>query len=244
MKEYIGIKGDISRVQSNLDFYLQITSTEGINSVEDLRKQVYKKFLSEEREKIQNLEIPKELEDEKSIADEILDSISEIDVEEFTDEPREELIKETEEEIEYVSKGIFLDEIEDSIEDEDKGIYEEENIEYEEDIEYEYEDEIEDEEVEYEETYEDIEEDETDKISFEEVEELYPKEIEEGTEDLEVAKEDEGLEAIQVPTDIRDFLRQNPNSEIGFVQKFYSAKEIDKQLKLGRIYKKKGKLMI
>lgn len=47
-----------------------------------------------------------------------------------------------------------------------------------------------------------------------------------------------------VPSDIRVFLKKYPNSEISFVLKYYSSKEVDKQLKLGRIFKRKGKLSI
>lgn len=59
----------------------------------------------------------------------------------------------------------------------------------------------------------------------------------------EVSMEDDGMGA-DIPSDIREFLRQHPNSDIAYVQKFYPKKEIDKQLKMGRIYKRRGKLMI
>lgn len=51
-------------------------------------------------------------------------------------------------------------------------------------------------------------------------------------------------EAIVKPANIRDFIRQHPNSSIEFILKYYSKKEVDKALALGKIYKKKGKLMI
>lgn len=59
----------------------------------------------------------------------------------------------------------------------------------------------------------------------------------------EVSMEDDGMGA-DIPSDIREFLRQHPNSDIAYVHKFYPKKEIDKQLKMGRIYKRRGKLMI
>lgn len=59
----------------------------------------------------------------------------------------------------------------------------------------------------------------------------------------EVSIEDDGFGA-DVPSDIRTFIKQHPNSDVSFVLKFYPQKEINKQLKLGRIYKKKGKLFI
>lgn len=46
------------------------------------------------------------------------------------------------------------------------------------------------------------------------------------------------------PANIRDFIRQHPNSSVEFVMKYYSKKEIDKALKLAKIYKKNGKLCI
>ena len=51
-------------------------------------------------------------------------------------------------------------------------------------------------------------------------------------------------EYTEVPRDIRDFLRKYPNSPIEFVLKYYDKKDVEKQVKLGRIYKRKGKLMI
>lgn len=47
-----------------------------------------------------------------------------------------------------------------------------------------------------------------------------------------------------VPEDIRDFIREHRGSEIGYVAKFYSKKVIEKNIAMGRIYKRKGKLFI
>jgi len=68
----------------------------------------------------------------------------------------------------------------------------------------------------------------------------YSEDLETGIT-FEVTKDEEPTDA---PKDIRDFLRQHPNASISFVSKFSPSKEIEKQIKLGRIYKKKGKLMI
>lgn len=51
-------------------------------------------------------------------------------------------------------------------------------------------------------------------------------------------------EKIEVPSDIRQFLRKHPMSTVDFVLQYYSKKDVDKALALGRIYKRKGKLMI
>lgn len=47
-----------------------------------------------------------------------------------------------------------------------------------------------------------------------------------------------------VPEDIRDFIREHKGSDIGYVSKFYSKKVIEKNIAIGRIYKRKGKLFI
>lgn len=47
-----------------------------------------------------------------------------------------------------------------------------------------------------------------------------------------------------IPEDIRDFIREHKGSEIGYVAKFYSKKVIEKNIAMGRIYKRKGKLFI
>ena len=62
--------------------------------------------------------------------------------------------------------------------------------------------------------------------------------------DLEAEKSDSENEKIDVPKDIRTFLKSHPSSTVEFVARYYPKKEIEKQLALGRIYKRKGKLMI
>lgn len=72
-----------------------------------------------------------------------------------------------------------------------------------------------------------------------------PKKVEEIPKfKSEISMEDEGSASVDIPADLREFLRQHPCSPVSYVLKFYSKKEIDKQLALGRVYKKKGKLMI
>ena len=61
---------------------------------------------------------------------------------------------------------------------------------------------------------------------------------------LEAEKSDSENEKIDVPKDIRTFLKSHPSSTVEFVARYYPKKEIEKQLALGRIYKRKGKLMI
>lgn len=51
-------------------------------------------------------------------------------------------------------------------------------------------------------------------------------------------------EAKDVPKDLRDFVKLYPNCEMSFALKYFTKKEIDKQLSLGRIFKRKNKLLI
>lgn len=51
-------------------------------------------------------------------------------------------------------------------------------------------------------------------------------------------------EVVVVPTNIRDFIKSHQGSEISFVLKYYSKKELDKALGLGKIYKKQGRLYV
>ena len=214
---------------------------------------------------------------------------SEEDEEEFIEsEDIEEVQENIDDNKEYISHGIYIEDLidgtisiptidygneDDTIEEyveEDEG---NESIEWEEDNEDEEEDlssdEIflpEEEEVEEEEW--DLEDDEDNLESQEEQE--WTSEIEEDNQELgenwfsedseneveipevtesvqeikkEVSIEDDGPGA-DIPSDIRVFLKQHPNSDMSYVLKFYPKKEVDKQLKLGRIYKRKGKLMI
>ena len=321
------VKGDILDVQSNLDFYLKITSTGDIKTVEGLRKHFYKIFLQEEREQTsllleEKVELEKRKEEEKLKQEELEKEKEELENENFAVnsnsflsavqnidvvEPEPEVdsnsflstvnelgtfksesddfdydndIGESEDDFdfsdkkeddtEYVSHGIYLDELPDNepIEEPIETVEEASNSE-----EYVshgiYLDELPDEEVnvvqeksEEEEqepmfSSEDIDVIEEPRGKFHEdaegTESIIEEIPEEGiviTEEPNLEIEEEKLEVSKdeepenIPRDIRDFLRQHPGSEILYVQKFYPKKEIEKQVKLGRIYKKRGKLFI
>ena len=295
------VKGDILDVQSNLDFYLKITSTGDIKTVEGLRKHFYKIFLQEEREQTsllleEKVELEKRKEEEKLKQEELEKEKEELENENFAVnsnsflsavqnidvvEPEPEVdsnsflssvnklgtfksesddfnynndIGESEDDTEYVSHGIYLDElpdnelIEESIETVEEASNSEEYVSH--GI---YLDELPDEEVnvvsEGEEQeprgkfHEDAEETESiiEEIPEEGIVITEKPNLEIEEEKLEVSKDEEPE---NIPRDIRDFLRQHPGSEILYVQKFYPKKEIEKQIKLGRIYKKRGKLFI
>lgn len=64
--------------------------------------------------------------------------------------------------------------------------------------------------------------------------------------DKEEVKEEEinKVEEIQVPKDLRDFVKMYNNCEMSFALEYFSKKEIDKQLSLGRVFKRKNRLLI
>lgn len=55
----------------------------------------------------------------------------------------------------------------------------------------------------------------------------------------EIEKVDE-----DIPKDLRDFVRKNPNCEISLALQYFSKKEIDRQLNLGRVFKRKNRLWV
>ena len=63
--------------------------------------------------------------------------------------------------------------------------------------------------------------------------------------DKEEVKEKEinEVEEIQVPKDLRDFIKMYNNCEMSFALKYFSKKEIDKQLSLGRVFKRKNRFL-
>ena len=70
------------------------------------------------------------------------------------------------------------------------------------------------------------------------------KEVEEVKNEVSDVKRDIVEEAIEVPKDLRDFVKMYHNCEMSFALKYFSKKEIDKQLSLGRIFKRKNRLLI
>lgn len=302
---------DKIKVQSSLDFYLGITSVGDVNSLKELRKNMFRKFMKEYQDinyPLVNLSKqqspPEEVEiqeDTKSSAnnflqflqkmkensaeeedefieysqeeededDEFVNSTQEEEQEEFIEYLQEEEEFSSEESIEeqdeipgrtYVDHGIYIEDIIDgTVPINDLYYGDEDNLEEDEqDVEEDY-DEEEQELDDYEEVEEasfsdEFEEDEyleeeaiiepiKNEISIEDEDVEKEEEVTIETPKNEVSIEDDGLGA-DVPSDIRTFLKQHPNSDMLYVSKFYPKKEIEKQLKLGRIYKRKGKLFI
>ena len=363
VKWLLPINGTKSKVQSSMDFYLNMISTRDYESIEDLKRSFFNKFMEEYRESRPSLEelafdsqdktlvsssdeigadqmeVPysesteelKGLEETVEVEDVEEESISapaflqmlqekqsqyhqeqedtqEVEVEEYRD--NDSSIED--EDVEWVSSGVDIDELEfeeESVEEEvqqedstgeiewdeedsfDSDEYsrgaevEEDSTEKQSEIEWDEDEEgsseseesfewdepeetidetgIESEikwdepeedtsssEIEWDEDTDEVLENYSEEGNFEEEPEV--EQVKDPPENSqsnnlgskrEVSMEDDGMGA-DIPSDIREFLRQHPNSDIAYVQKFYPKKEIDKQLKMGRIYKRRGKLMI
>ena len=67
---------------------------------------------------------------------------------------------------------------------------------------------------------------------------------EEGPKNIVVEVKKEVGEVIEVPKDLRDFVKLHHNCDMSFALKYFTKKEIDKQLSLGRVFKRKNRLLI
>lgn len=61
-------------------------------------------------------------------------------------------------------------------------------------------------------------------------------------EDISIIDKPKEPEKIEVPANIRDFIKGHQGSTIDFVLQYYKKKDVDKALSLGKVYKKNGKL--
>lgn len=52
------------------------------------------------------------------------------------------------------------------------------------------------------------------------------------------------VEEVSVPSDLREFVKLNKGCDISLALKYFSKKDIDRQLSLGRVFKRKNRLMI
>ena len=67
---------------------------------------------------------------------------------------------------------------------------------------------------------------------------------EEGPKNIVVEVKKEVEEVIEVPKDLRDFVKLYHNCDMSFALKYFTKKEIDRQLSLGRVFKRKNRLLI
>jgi hypothetical protein len=260
-------------VSTGRSFLDSVRNKEGKASIEDTKEQpssVKESFEqgNEECEYVENgsfledmiLEEPDE-DSEENESNEVESEDTQDQEVEVTNENVSDVILE---EVEYVEHGNFL---EDLVQDELEEDFSE-NEEY-----YEYSDESEDtdesdsySEDDYDEELPSIDEEESYETADdmpEESEDIEPEGLfedeESETADIvdkkadskiismvkkEVSMEDDGMYAQNLPRDVRDFLKLHPNSDMSYVLKFYPKKEIDKQIRLGKIFTRKGKLMI
>lgn len=63
-------------------------------------------------------------------------------------------------------------------------------------------------------------------------------------EEIKKPIEEQRVTYEEVPRDLREFVRKYPNCEVSFALKYFTRKEIDLQLSKGRVFKRKGKLLI
>ncbi len=102
----------------------------------------------------------------------------------------------------------------------------------------------------YEDTSNETVEEENEDNFFEDLEKFNSSSYIETTKVVEVqnkvadVKREVTEEAIEVPKDLRDFVKLYHNCEMSFALKYFSKKEIDKQLSLGRVFKRKNRLLI
>lgn len=70
------------------------------------------------------------------------------------------------------------------------------------------------------------------------------EEVEKPKNKVVEVKKDIVEEVVNVPKDLRDFVKLYHNCEMSFALKYFTKKEIDKQLSLGRVFKRKNRLLI
>lgn len=82
-------------------------------------------------------------------------------------------------------------------------------------------------------------------------EDIYIEDADTNSENLEIFSDsddflDEESEEYtdDVPSDLREFIKKYPNCEMSFALQYFSKREIDKQLSLGRVFKRKNRLLI
>lgn len=91
-----------------------------------------------------------------------------------------------------------------------------------------------------EESFKDIED-----ISFDEsyISDVTEK-IEAGVKVVNVETPENNQEVVEVPKDLRAFVKMYPSCDMELALKYFSRKEIEKQLMMGRVFKRKNKLLI
>ncbi|MGV3076475.1 hypothetical protein ACEE21_15475 [Clostridium baratii] len=73
---------------------------------------------------------------------------------------------------------------------------------------------------------------------------IVEEEVEEPKNKVVEVKKEIVEEVVNVPKDLRDFVKLYHNCEMSFALKYFTKKEIDKQLSLGRVFKRKNRLLI
>ena len=171
-------------------------------------------------------------EEEEEVEEENTEDFEEV-VEEYEDEEEDYIDEEVENEVEETSTGknnalkdfdidsILDDLLNEKLDDEDKNI----------------EDTVKTEEVNFEQSNvqdkENVVQGDSNVIN---IQDYVPK------EDISIIDKPKEPEKIEVPANIRDFIKGHQGSTINFVLQYYKKKDVDKALSLGKVYKKNGKL--
>ena len=163
------------------------------------------------------------------------ESSEEYSEESFEDEYTEESFEEEYEEDEYAEESF------EEPEEEYEEYEEEETQEYSEGEYEEYVEESYDEESDFEDTsvFDNAWDDPEDPFDSEIEEEPEPEPVKE-IKSEPVVKAPE----VEVPKELRQFIKKNPGCTMEFAAKYYSMKEIQKEIRIGKVYNKKGKLFI
>ena len=260
-------------VSTGRSFLDSVRNKEGKASIEDTKEQPssVKEFYEQGNEECEYVKNGSFLEDmileepDEDINEDEPDAVDTEDIQDQEVEVTNENVSETIfKEVEYVEHGNFLEDLVQDESEEDSSDYEEydevseesedteESDSYSED---EYDEELPsiDEEESYEtaddmpEESEDIEPEGLFEDEESETADIVDKKVDSKIIPMvkkEVSMEDDGMYAQNLPRDVRDFLKLHPNSDMSYVLKFYPKKEIDKQIRLGKIFTRKGKLMI
>ncbi len=192
----------------------------------------YEDGVVEDTEYEENTEDFEEVIEEEEVEEENTEDFEEV-IEEYEDEEEDYIDEEVENEVEETSTGtnnalkdfdidLILDDLlNEKLDDEDKNI----------------EDNVKTEEVNFEQSNvqdkENVVQGDSNVIN---IQDYVPK------EDISIIDKPKEPEKIEVPANIRDFIKGHQGSTIDFVLQYYKKKDVDKALSLGKVYKKNGKL--
>lgn len=245
------VNGNIGELQSDIDFYLSVISMDEVSDSNTIRNHFFKIFKNEDNYRSENLlafqeRVSDDYEINLDSEPELLDD--EIDINDCTD-----LVWG------YSLKANTLDnENTESHNDVDILENEKTNLEFENNVEHSDMNSLDNEDYEFvEESPEDLDDDaygnwgnsddEGELPAFDEDFEILENiNLNENKNEIisDIKKTDPVVEVTDVPKDLREFVKMYPNCEVSFALKYFTKRDIDKQLSLGRVFKRKNRLLI